>query len=145
MVKIEKNRKVDIKASSLQTKNPFKMMFIGALLSLCAAASAIPLSSSLSDLPSSSLQLSGDQLRSLLGALNSHGSAISQDIDQNISCTVSYTLTLGNYYDSSIFIDAKWRFRRHCSPIHHRSGYLRPLKLHIHWRLNERLMNMGPK
>jgi len=65
----------------------------GALLTMLVAASAAPYSSS----PSSSIQLSGKQIQSLASVLAVHSIASKQDIDQvdqNISCTVAYTLAL---------------------------------------------------
>ncbi|KAJ5232891.1 hypothetical protein N7468_005847 [Penicillium chermesinum] len=69
------------------------MMFLGAFVSLCAVASAFPFAA-----PSSGLELSGNKLKSLVDVLRANGGNINFDVDQsdqNISCVVSYTLTLG--------------------------------------------------
>ena len=69
----------------------------GALLTMLVAASASPISSSSHP---SSVQIAGSQLQSLINVLASHSSASRQDIeqiDQNISCTVAYTLALSMY------------------------------------------------
>lgn len=46
---------------------------------------------------SSPMEVHGVQIRSLLDVLKSHGAAINLDVEQLITCNVSYTLSLSIY------------------------------------------------
>ncbi|KAJ5183076.1 hypothetical protein N7492_000692 [Penicillium capsulatum] len=66
-----------------------KVQVLGAIASLAIAAAAAPASQQ-----STSMEVKTVQLHSLLDALKSHGMNIDQDIEQLITCNISYSLAL---------------------------------------------------
>lgn len=88
----------------------------GTLFTLLAAVSAAPFST-----PASHFTFSGHQLDSLLSVLSVHNVHSKLDVDQNISCTVAYTLALSKnpLLLFLLRLPANEDFRLHWPTIHH--------------------------